>query len=179
MTREISLEDRYLRHLSQFVGFGGKEDLLGQLYNTPFVWVVPNDANRCEDGRDLRHELFNEMAYPELWEKLDEDDVSVLEVLAALAERMSFQWDKFSIHECFVLYLDNLTLTDFLYKWTGTASFVVDDILTDWMSRNIEPNGERGLFPLERPRSDQRKIEIWYQMAAYLIEAMEADGFLD
>lgn len=177
MTREDTLEDRYLRRLSQIVGFTGEEDLLHQLYNTPFLWVLPKDSNRCEDGRGLRHSIFEDLG--PVFNALDEDDVNVLEVLAALAQRMSFQWDELSVHDCFVIFLDNLTLTDFLLRWEGAASFAVDDILNDWMSRNIDYNGERGLFPLERPESDQRRIEIWYQMSAYLIEMMEDVGFLD
>lgn len=178
MTREELLEDRYLRQLAQTVGFSGEEDLLCQMHNTPFVWVIPNDSNRCEDGRDFRHSIFTDMNVDGL-HHLDTDDVSVLEVLAALAQRMSFQWDELSMEDCFGLFLTNLELTDFLYSWTGTTSFTVDDLLADWMSRNIEHNGEGGLFPLERPHSDQREVEIWYQMSAYLIEAMENSGFLD
>jgi hypothetical protein len=31
-------------------------------------------------------------------------------------------------------------------------------------------SGYGGLFPLEEPKEDQRKVEIWYQMMAYLGE---------
>jgi hypothetical protein len=31
-------------------------------------------------------------------------------------------------------------------------------------------SGLGGMFPLEDPREDQRAIEIWYQMMAYINE---------
>ena len=31
-------------------------------------------------------------------------------------------------------------------------------------------NGTGGLFPLKRPRVNQRRVEVWYQMSEYLME---------
>ncbi len=36
--------------------------------------------------------------------------------------------------------------------------------------RTYEPNGEGGLFPLRNEERDQRKVELWYQLNAYLLE---------
>lgn len=174
MTHESVLKDRYFRWLCDFLGWYSEEDLLGQLYDTPFIWVVPNDANRAEDGLDLRDRLLQDHKAPlRLRNLLSDDEVSVLEVLAALALRASFLGDQ-SLEEWFVIFLENLGL-----KEESCDERRVDAILTDWMTRNIEPNGVGGLFPLEHPPEDQRKTEIWYQMNAYIQEDMEASGFFD
>jgi hypothetical protein len=34
--------------------------------------------------------------------------------------------------------------------------------------RTYEPNGVGGFFPLENPNEDQREVELWYQMSAYV-----------
>jgi hypothetical protein len=39
--------------------------------------------------------------------------------------------------------------------------------------REYFPSGKGGLFPLENPREDQTKVEIWYQMHAYVMENYE------
>ena len=46
----------------------------------------------------------------------------------------------------------------------------VSDILNNLIRRRYHRNGRGGLFPLKRPSCDQRKVEIWYQMNAYLME---------
>jgi hypothetical protein len=46
----------------------------------------------------------------------------------------------------------------------------VNQILTNLVERTYQKNGKGGLFPLKQPAKDQRRVEIWYQMAAYLNE---------
>lgn len=176
MKNEDDIEDRYFRLLATTVGLEGQEDLLGQLHDTPFVWVIPNDVNRAEDGRELRMELLNDLG-ADAYEVsvIDAVDVTVLEVLAALARRASFQ-SEWSLKSWFETFLFNLELESMP---KATQSFIVDDTLADWMRRDIEYDGTGGLFPLKNPPLDQRKVEIWYQMSAYIIELLESEGFFD
>lgn len=46
----------------------------------------------------------------------------------------------------------------------------VYQILDDIVDRRYNRNGFGGLFPLRKPKKDQRKVELWYQMCAYLVE---------
>ena len=46
----------------------------------------------------------------------------------------------------------------------------IDEILNKFIDRTYRASGYGGLFPLRHSKEDQRKVEIWYQMAAYLIE---------
>ena len=56
----------------------------------------------------------------------------------------------------------------------GWHSARVRDIVADAMAaiiwRTYDSNGYGGLFPLRNPREDQRKVELWYQLNAYLLE---------
>ena len=45
-----------------------------------------------------------------------------------------------------------------------------DGGLDGFINRQYEANGEGGLFPLKGVCEDQREVEIWYQMNAYLYE---------
>ena len=42
--------------------------------------------------------------------------------------------------------------------------------LNKWMNRDIGYDGSGGLFPLKNPPGDERKVEIMYQMYAYVHE---------
>ena len=46
----------------------------------------------------------------------------------------------------------------------------VDEILETLIWRNYAPDGQGGFFPLAWPEEDQKKVELWYQMAFYVNE---------
>lgn len=46
----------------------------------------------------------------------------------------------------------------------------IDDTIETLMFRTYGPDGKGGFFPLSHPKEDQTKIEIWYQMSAYINE---------
>lgn len=147
--------------------------LAKKLHTKEFLWLIPNDDNRVEDGRDLRYEFLHENG-------LDRDPdwlglgCSMLEMLIALSRRLSFEGDG-EPNEWFWAMLENLGIRNhsdgYYYDHRGEED-TVDDILDAVIWRTYEPNGIGGLFPLENPKQDQRDVEIRYQMAAYLIERM-------
>jgi hypothetical protein len=51
------------------------------------------------------------------------------------------------------------------YDWED-----VDEALSALIYRTYDRDGTGGLFPLTHPEEDQRKVEIWYQLNAYLLE---------
>jgi hypothetical protein len=144
-------------------------DLLRQLYTKEFVWIIPNDDNRLEDGRDLRDEfVYAERLYdvdPE-WMALG---CSMLEVLIGVARRLFFEEDSKTIAEWFWVLLRNLEL-DELNDRTIYDDRVVDEILDQVIWRTYLWDGSGGLFPLKYATEDQREVEIWYQLSAYLLE---------
>lgn len=145
-------------------------NLLWMLYTEEFLWFVPNDDNRVEDGKVLRHEYLQK-------HDLTPDDVgldwfelncSFLEVLIGLARRLDFLMNG-GQDEWFWEMLDNLDL----HKYNDTVHIpqqevkrVVDRVV--W--RTYRYNGHGGLFPLQQAREDQRDTELWYQLNAYILE---------
>lgn len=142
-------------------------DLIKILYQTEFVWVVPGDRNRREDGLELRQYFLNES-------NLDKDSTwyndlcSVLEVLISFAQRASFQTDT-PVQEWFWIFMDNLGLSEFRHV-SDSDLLVIEEILYNFVWRTYKPDGYGGLFPLDRTEEDQTQIEIWYQFCAWVDE---------
>ncbi len=67
----------------------------------------------------------------------------------------------------------NLELDRFEGKTTPEHRVIIDGILEQLIWRLYDTNGVGGFFPLAWPQQDQTKVEIWYQMAAYLNEQFE------
>lgn len=142
--------------------------LFRQLYVKEFVWIVPNDDNRVEDGRELRYEFLendNRYAFDREWVDLP---CSFLEMLIALSRRISFETDA-DAESWFWHLLGNLGLIE-----CNDASRYdmgeVDDAINVVIWRTYDFNGVGGLFPLNRTRRDQQNVELWYQMSAYILE---------
>jgi hypothetical protein len=138
------------------------------LYTTEFVWFVPNDDNRVMDGIQLREEFLERsgIATPdENWMALG---CSFFEMLVALSRRLSFEAGGEPLNWFWTL-IENIELEG----QTDDREISADEIseklnLVIW--RRYKRNGVGGLFPLRSGRIDQRNIEIWYQMFAYLQE---------
>lgn len=154
---------------------GVKNDLLlAVLHTTAFdiplhsSKAVRLDTNRMADAIDLRTQYLN----GEHREDLDGFKVfpsslpSVLEILVSLSSRMAYQLpDEFDESWCFT------TLVGNLFKGVDTNEVKeIYDRLVMFKTRTYGPDGFGGLFPLKNPTKDQRKVEIWYQMMAYILE---------
>lgn len=143
--------------------------LLRELHNTEFVWLVPNDDNRVQDGLDLRPEFLTQASL-----ERDEDFLhtacSVFEMLIAFARRIEFDTDE-PLQDLFWMFVENLGLKEFNDAvFDDVDPFVISDILTNFIWRTYEPDGRGGMFPLHEPKRDQRKVEIWYQYCDYAME---------
>lgn len=143
--------------------------LLKQLHTKEFSWFVPNDDNRAEDGRDLRQEFLVDEGIASVEEDWLRYGCSMLEMLIALSRRLNFEADILHTREWFWLLIGNLGMRHCNDK-SNYISDLVDTILEDVIWRLYLPTGEGGLFPLEHPERDQRNVEIWYQLSAYLLE---------
>lgn len=142
-------------------------DVLRLMHNTEFVWIVPNDDNRIQDGLDLRGEFFTEREEP-----LDADrfgPCSVLEVMIGLSRRLSFAAGGESEGWAWQL-LCNLQLHKFSDPLSRRKASIAGDILHNLIWRAYSPDGADGFFPLSWPKEDQTKVELWYQMSAYVEE---------
>lgn len=140
-------------------------DLLRILYTTEFIWVIPEDKNRAEDGIELRLDFQREArSHPS--RNWINQPCSVLEMLIAFANRASFQTD-IPVRDWFWELMDNLDLGE--YRQVSRMDEIhIREKLNTFIWRTYDPSGYGGLFPMRWPKSDQRKVEIWYQFFEYL-----------
>lgn len=143
--------------------------LLYKLHQIEFYAVHPMDDNRAGDA--LGHRLEYERDF-NTSSGMGDGPATVLEVLVGIAIRFSFivsKIDEDLTKYCFWHLLDNLGLTkmddDNYYQMGGDVA--VCEIIGNWLSRSYSVDGEGGIFPMGRPRFNQREVEIFYQMNQY------------
>ncbi len=150
------------------------------LYDTEFRWDphIPRDSDRASDGRFLRVRFAEECGM-ELPPGYEDHPCSFLEFAIALAysiddEIMYDPDNPEQVATWFWLIFGNLGLdafTDAKMVIDGMYAYdSVTEIVDRAMDRTYEYNGYLGMFPLRKPRMDQRHVEIWYQANAYFIE---------
>lgn len=163
----------YFDWLIGLVGERGCLLLLKTLHERAFVAMLDKDENRGMDGVELREEYYEKEPYFES-EALD-GPCSVLEMLIALARRMSFDVkevdeDADTTAIWFWTMLDNLGIGSVTDEVFAENEFFVAETIDDFLSRGYGADGYGGLFPLKYPSADQRQVEIWYQKESYLRE---------
>ena len=144
--------------------------LLSHLHLIEFTYIIPMDANRAEDGINMRYRYALHKDDMRLMHYLD-GPCSVLEMITALAVR------------CEESIMDDPCVGNRTQQWfwgmivnLGLGSMsddcfdrkIVDDIIGRFLNRDYEPNGRGGLFTIRNCRNDLRDIEIWYQLCWYL-----------
>lgn len=145
--------------------------LLMQLFATQYRGYkkCQSDIHRAEDGQYLRYEFESE--YGDTCSLNDSDPANVLEVLIALSSRMDDilgEPGENRVGAWFWTMIKNLGLER--YTDSSYNSEMVRDILNHWMNREYNYNGNGGIFPLRSPIEDQRKVNLWDQMAFYICE---------
>lgn len=142
--------------------------LFSFLHDTEFVYFVPHDGNRADDGISLRYHFCSTHGCEELEHFLD-GPCSVLEMMVALAircEHIMSDPDKGDrTAQWFWNMINNLGLgamCDYNYN-----EWLVNDAITRFLERDYEPNGKGGLFTIRNWSRDAREAEIWHQLMAY------------
>lgn len=172
------IRGHYFDWLSSIVDLPNYYILLSKLFDTEFRWLIPFDANRADDGIQLRYRFGRENCIPDpiIFDELDRDyPCSILEMIVALALRTEEQimgdesvgnrtsaW----IHSM----LDSLGLLN--YPDSRFDAVAVNDIIYIFINRQYSRTGEGGLFTIPdlSPNKDMRTAEIWYQMCWYMNE---------
>lgn len=169
-----NLQDEYFEWMYQTVCEGrfAKENsyrkLLAYLHSKKFYWIIQKDANRAEDGEDLRWRFAYEN-HIHIYDELN-GPCSVLEMILALAIRCEEVMDDPKVGDrtgqWFWKMITNLglsSMTDRLFD-----RHYVNDILTRFMNREFEPDGHGGLFTIRHCNQDLRTVEFWTQMLWYI-----------
>lgn len=163
------VEEQYLDWLIYKIGGDKYRSLCEQLYKTSFIWFIPNDDNRDEDGRQLRSDFLDEVkVYP--FGEWRIRDCSVLELILGVAHRLSYD-SNINSDDWFWELITNLGLLKYNdASYDRTTNTEVNKIIRKLNNRTYKRDGSGGLFPLSNHNEDQRKVEIWYQMSSYLLE---------
>lgn len=145
-----------------------------QLYEKEFVWLVPNDDNRVEDGRRLRFEFIDDYDIDDADDDWLSLGCSMLEMFVALSRRLAFMGGG-EARDRFWLFIENLgfspmNCSDRSYNRDRDLVHAVDEVLDTVIWRTYDYDGSGGIFPLLHPPGDMRRIELWYQMSAYVME---------
>jgi hypothetical protein len=142
------------------------DGLLKTLHRKEFVWLIPNDDNRVAEGLMLRGEYSGNSQHNFL------EGVSVLEVMVALSRRMAFILSR-NADECAWILIENLGLGRMVDPLTRRKQRKIEEAVDTLVWRTYDENGRGGFFPLEVPKEDQTKVEVWYQMSAWINETQE------
>ena len=171
------LDEQYLKWLYQQVASVRLKNpartywsLIKCLFTKEFIWLIPNDDNRMEDGRDLRYEFLEQTGVvidPE-WLGIG---CSMLEMLISLGRRLAFESEEDDAPTWFWLLVTNMGLGDYSdLRFKPYEIEYVNNCIDEVIWRTYDSNGHGGLFPLNDPHDDQRQVELWYQMSQYLLE---------
>ncbi len=168
----VNTYTRWLRGLVHKSGPSPYDILFDMAFVIRYEYFVPNDYNRAQDGLNLRSrfEYETSLKLPDLGE------CRILEFLIALAIRLNEAvYDNRNPNRepfWFWTLIDNLGLDkyndeyDFYRIHTG-----IESIFRCLNNRLYNDNGSGGgVFPLKNPELNQRDVEVWYQMMAYLQE---------
>lgn len=140
------------------------------LHDVEFVYFVPHDENRAQDGIDLRYRYCVLHNCEDLECYLD-GPCSVLEMMVALAirceERIMCDPEKGDrTAQWFWSMITSLGLSSM--NDTNYNEWLVNDVITRFLNRDYDANGKGGLFTIKRWNRDARTVEIWHQLMAYL-----------
>lgn len=163
-----SLEDRYLDWLTTQIRpcrNRSFHELYKIMQDKEFVWFIPNDDNRIEDGLDIRCEFFHKR-------NVLDQGCSVLEVIVGLSQRIAFFAGGIPDYWAWELII-NLGLNRMSGHIGKVRANQIDDVLERFIWRTYDADGTGGLFPLAWPKEDQRRVELWYQMCAWVDELPE------
>lgn len=174
---DAQITNEYFNWLVGMIAFDSPEyfsynKLMNYLFQESFSWSVHRDANRAQDGTDLRDLFSYETGIIDWCDALG-GPCNILEMLVGLAHRIDNEvmydyelGDRTNIW--FWEMMNNLGLE--YYDDNHFRPDAVKKILDIWIYRQFDSNGVGGLFPLNYSQKDQRLLEIWLQAQEYFVE---------
>lgn len=174
------LSDRYFDWMCSLVSKEKRKsyrNLFRYLNSVDFQYSIPLDANRFDDGIELRYRFGYErhIDISVIANELDVTSCSVFEMMIALSIRCEehIMGDP-SIGDrpgkWFWLMIDNLGLTKMDDEHFSIRK--AESIINVFLDRSYSKDGSGGLFHIPNCHRDLRNVEIWYQMMWYLDKIM-------
>jgi hypothetical protein len=143
-------------------------ELTQRMAEKPFESLVSMDDNRMQDGLDLRVEFAHEIGVS-VTRMMELGPCSFLEVLIGLSRRLAFNAGGAAPGWAWHL-LCNLELDRMWDPMTRQKRSKTEEILVRVILRQYQQDGTGGFFPLAFSEDDQTRVELWYQMHAYIAE---------
>ena len=198
MAKVIKVKDSYFNYLLSLISsdeIDARQDyynLCTLLFDTEYTVLNPMDNNRANDASTLRERWLDNIRVKD--ERLKQEyandvvvtPISVLEVLIALCVKVEDQIlanpdVDYIAAKLFWELMDNLVK----YGTFGTAYKKASDILTDekWctftedamkasikkvVTRTYHEDGRGGLFPIDKCKTNQRKMHLWANCMYYI-----------
>lgn len=167
-------------------------NLFACLHKYAFNAINNFDKNRQNDAIELRKVYCNSIYYkiyvfcncPETM-LLHEDNLefcTFLELLICLSKRMEFEMTSdsdmdYSMNRWFWELISNIGFTK--YDDEHWDKFNSEDEIAERIvlinERKYADNGDGGLFPINEPPYNMRKLQLWYQMMKYLQEKYDLE----
>ena len=167
------MREEYFVYICHLVNAPGEYDsLLWFLFNKPFTYTLPMDANREADGIELRYRFGYDENIPSslISSELDTQECSVLEMMAALTLRVCQIVDDSDeeMEPIFSAMIRGLGLQ-------GQVNSRFNELycmarIEGFLKRDYLPDGKGGLVTLVEPPKDLRGVEIWDQALWWLNE---------
>ena len=175
--RTDELKEKYYKWLTFKIGHpGGYKKLLRLLHSIDFTYKIDMDANRYEDGIELRYTFMSGMGieYREGASILDVTPCSVLEMMAALAVRIEHDIMAEPDGEDRTWFWFESMLQNSGLAYENDKCFNEEDAkrtVKIMLEREYQYDGSGGgLFTLNDPPNDLRRTEIWYQAMWWLTD---------
>lgn len=144
--------------------------LLTFLHNVEFVWILPMDKNRSEDGLSLRRHFALDVGYEDYVAEYISGPCSILEMMVSLAIHTEDIMDDYRYGnrtgQWFWGMVKSLGLNG-MYDLAYDEAYV-QEVIINFLNRDYEPNGRGGLFTIRDCYDDLRDIEISIQRNWYL-----------
>lgn len=161
----------YLLRKSRLNKFTQYRSVFYDMHWINFTYQMERDENRAADGISLRNGYSKIDTAPETIQIVFYDrPCSVFEMMIGLAVRVDNEYigDPSEEHPefFFMEMFKNLGLD----RIDDADSEKTYDVLLTWMNRDFNWDGQGSPFPLTRDLRDQRTLEIWDQMNAYISE---------
>lgn len=170
------MKENYIFWLSNLVGSekcSHYEKLIYFLDDVPFTFLLTMDANRIQDGLDLRYRFQCDCGYSDYQfnRYFQDKECSVLEMMVALAIRLEehIMYDPDignRTSKWFWLMIENLGLLSMDDSHFDIE--YVENVVQRFLEREYNSNGQGGLFVIDNLECDLRDVEIWYQACWYL-----------
>lgn len=150
--------------------------LLFELWKREFYWFdsMEEEENRSRDGKNLRDQFIMDFDMPP--DKVPQGPCNILEMLVALSLKLDAIVHDWRIGnrpwEWVEMFIENLGFDDLTDDNINPMrdSAYINAKLDTFLTRNLGPKGEGGLFRFHKPLVTVRQLDIWAQMNKWIIE---------